>query len=382
MPVGTAFLTHHAARLLLGCGLLLSPLAVSAQEAEAPPLPEEITAAPLPETLPAATPAASPTARPGEIVPGLRLRGRLQTGWELNSSETSGSWSDGFFVRRARIDGRWMPFDWTKLNLEIELARSGGVRARDVYAAFEVLPDLELTVGRFKKPFSRLRMSSPFDLWIPERGLLDANAVDNTPYGGFGARDYGVMISGALKGPALLGDPLKFSYDLGAFNALPGDADYHRDFVGRAQLRLFKGLVVATNGTLKYYESAGSLKQAFLLGGDLKWELGDFLLQLEGAYGSNVSLGGFLGGAHATAAYTLPLWDDMALTPAVMLEVFDPSNAAGEDADLRLAAALNLDLNAQIRVVLSLDKTWEDVLASSATQANPLQMRLHTNLRF
>ncbi|MGV3524740.1 MAG: porin [Candidatus Sericytochromatia bacterium] len=382
MPVETAFIKHVAwpARLILGGWLLLSPLAVSAQEA--PPVPEEITAAPVPENLPAAIPTPAPTARPGEIVPGLRLRGRLQTGWELNSNETSGSWSDGFFVRRARIDGRWMPFDWTQLNLEIELARSGGVRARDVYAAFELLPELELTVGRFKKPFSRLRMTSPFDLWIPERGLLDANAVDSTPYGGFGARDYGVMLSGTLKGPALLGDPLKFSYDLGAFNALPGDADYHRDFVGRAQLRLFKGLVVATNGTLKYYESAGSLKQAFLLGGDIKWELGDFLLQLEGAYGSNVSLGGFLGGAHATAAYTFPLWEGMALTPAVMLEVFDPSHAANEDADLRVAAALNLDVNPQIRLVLSLDKTWEDVLASSATQANPLQMRLHTNLRF
>ena len=89
----------------------------------------------------------------------FRIRGRIQTGWELLADNNTGAWSDELYVRRARLDGRWKPFDWVKLVLELEFAKN--VASRDVYAEFKLNPDLELTVGRFKKPFSRLRMMSP-----------------------------------------------------------------------------------------------------------------------------------------------------------------------------------------------------------------------------
>jgi hypothetical protein len=359
------------------------PAFAQAEETVAPEavtLPSELEPSPKPTKKPKA---------PKEKAETLRLRGRLQTGWQLNADTSTGTWSESVYVRRARLDGRWTPTDWVKLMLEMQLDLDG-VEARDVYAEFSFMPELEATVGYFKKPFSRLRMMSPYDLLIPDRGLLDANVVRNTKYGGFGARDLGLMLSGAVEGPTLWADPLKLTYSAGVFNSLPNQTNGYRDVVARAQLRLFKGLVVAANSSFKFYNEANALKTAAVWGGDIKWELGDFRLQLEGAFGDNVNTATRLWGAHALAGYALPIGHWMPfdfsrawiLTPALTVEVYDPDVQAHEDLDLRLAAALNLDVNDQVRLVLSADQTWNDVQATTSTLPDPLTVRLQTNLRF
>lgn len=323
-----------------------------------------------------------------EINEQLRIRGKLQTGWQLNGDLNSGSWSDSIYVQRARIDGRWTPFDWSKLNLELELADGESVEVRDAYIAFELDKALEITLGRFKKPFSRLRMMSPWELWVPERGLLDQRVVDDTPYGGFGARDLGLMVSGSIKGPQWLNDELKFSYDMGLFNNMPGDSGAHRDWVTRAQLRLFKGLVLAANSSVKWYEKSGSFKQALMIGADLKWEWQDLTIQLEGASGDNVNNDARLWGSHLIVAYTLPLpfsildQNKVNVIPALMFEAYDPDTSVAEDLDLRLAAALNLDLNPQVRLILSAEQIWEDIYATSNALPDPLSVKLQSNLVF
>ncbi|PIQ28314.1 hypothetical protein COW36_04230 [bacterium (Candidatus Blackallbacteria) CG17_big_fil_post_rev_8_21_14_2_50_48_46] len=310
----------------------------------------------------------------------FRIRGRIQTGWELLADNNTGAWSDELYVRRARLDGRWKPFDWVKLVLELEFAKN--VASRDVYAEFKLNPDLELTVGRFKKPFSRLRMMSPWDMLIPERGLLDQHAIDDTKYGGFGARDYGVMLAGDLWGPTFWQDPLKFSWNLGAFNSLPGDTGYHRDFVARGQLRLFKGLLLAVDGSVKLYEESAQLKTASLWGADLKWEWDPFRLQIEGALGDNVNQGSKLWGAHSIVSWEFPLSENLKLIPALMFEVFDPDLSRNQDFACRFAGALNLDIYENIRVLLSVDKTWQELGAAESSLPDPLQVLLQTNLKF
>ncbi len=320
----------------------------------------------------------------------LRIRGRLQGGWQLTADSNTGSFSDNFYLRRARIDGRWTPLDWAKVVLEIQLSLNG-VEARDVYGQIKLNSWLDLTLGHFKKPFSRLRMMSPYDLVIPQRGLLDENAVANTKYGGFGARDIGMMLSGDVEGPTLYQDPLKFTYALGAFNNLPTESNYHRDIVARAQLRLFKGLVVAANSSFKFYEESSNLKSVALYGGDIKWELDPFRLQIEGAFGDNVNTNTRLWGAHALASYDIALsplaelapWAaEWTLVPALMFEVFDPDVAANDDMDLRLAAALNLDINPQVRLTLGVDKVWADITATNSALPDPIRVQLQTQLRF
>ena len=291
---------------------------------------------------------------------GLRLRGRLQGRWEFqNDPADTDGWTDAFILRRARVDGRWEPENWLRLVLELEL--SDRARPLDLYGRLQPHELLRITAGQFKKPFSRLRMSSPFDLVIPERGLLDRFAVSGTQYGGYGGRDIGIMLSGTYQGP------VKLTYYLGAFNNPLDRNEYHRDYLARLQVRIIKGLVLAGNASYKRYrDSLGTITgDGLLIGGDLRWTIGDFRLQLEGAYGENLgdengladylytAEGNSLYGAHSILSYRFKINKSLDLTPAFMAEIFDPSDEREDDTAVRLAGALNLDMMKYIRIVLA-----------------------------
>ena len=318
---------------------------------------------------------------------GLRLRGRLHGRWELEEDPAeAGYWSETFRLRRARVDGRWEPENWLRLMLELEL--TDGVRARDVYGRLQPLPLLQITAGRFKKPFSRLKMSSPFNLVIPERGLLDRYAVADTYYGGYGGRDIGIMLSGAYEGP------VKLRYYLGAFNNPLDENEYHRDYVARLQIRIIKGLLLAGNLSYKRYETFdfGETRQGdgVLVGGDLRWSIGDFRAQLEGAWGDhlgtegglvdyvNLARGNSLYGVHSIFSWRFRITDTLALIPAFMAEVFDPSDERQDDTAVRLAGALNADLAKYIRMVLFA----EGVLRKAAQYDTPTAVFLQLQLDF
>ncbi len=321
---------------------------------------------------------------------GLRLRGRAQVRWVfereietlVTESETgampdvtredTGDWVDYFKLRRARFDGRWKPTDWIRLMLEMEV--TDRVEPRDIYVRMDLHPLLRITTGQFKKPFSRLKMESPFNLVIPERGLLNRFAVADTYYGGFGGRDIGLMFSGTWDGP------VRLRYYLGAFNNPLDDDSYHRDYVARLQVRVIKGLIIAASASHKLYdEDHGEPgytdyrvipRTRNMFGADIRWTLGDFRLDIEGAVGDNAnsdeqqmdrdsfpvvcnSYGSTMYGAHAVVSYRVKIGESLVLTPAFMAEVFDPGD--GEDADtvVRLAGAVNADIGDNVRVVLS-----------------------------
>jgi phosphate-selective porin O/P len=316
----------------------------------------------------------------------LRLRGRLQTRFEvkervINQDETEG-WVSGFRIKRARIDGRWDPLDWARLVLESEFAGSldfsgeqgAAVQLKDAYGRFKVHPALMFRVGYFKKPFSRLKMTSPFELFLPVRGLLNEQAVTSTRHGGFGGRDVGAMVSGKFLEIARL------RYYLGVFSGprfIDGIEESNKDFVGRIQVRPFSGLRVAISASHKMYhfkEGATLTGQpltrsekytANLFGADARYKIENFTFLAEGAFGDNVNLGPghLLWGFHATAAYAVSLGDDLVLTPAVMLELFDPSDQDEVDPAIRLAEALNLDIDKICRLIVYAETAWGEVLA-------------------
>jgi hypothetical protein len=295
---------------------------------------------------------------------GLRLRGRLQARWALEDQLGDKPWADHLLLRRARVDARWQPNDMFRLVAELDLADRPKVK--DMYARVELHPLARVTAGRFKKPVSRLKMQSPFDLVVPERGLLDRYAVANSYYGGYGGRDNGVMLSGVWKGP------VKLRYYVGAFSNLLDDERYHRDYVGRIQVRILKGLVLGVSANHKQYDETDEIGDPVASGtlqffaADLRVALGGFRLQLEGAYGDNagsdegtadvVNTGlatARLYGAHATASYRVELGESVALVPAVMVEVFDPNDQAEKDRVLRLAAAVNAEIGDHLCITLA-----------------------------
>jgi hypothetical protein len=314
---------------------------------------------------------------------GLRLRGRAQVRYGVEDQIQSEDglqttdWVNYFLLRRARLDGRWKPEDWIRLMLEMEISENR-VRPRDVYVRMDLHPLLRITAGQFKKPFSRLKMDSPFNLLIPERGLLNRYAIADTLYGGYGGRDTGLMISGTWDGP------VRLRYYLGAFNNLLDDDSFHRDYVARLQVRVIKGLILAVNASHKYYDeefdSGAVPRTKNMFGADIRWTLGDFRLDVEGAFGDNANTneqqqnassipeivnayGSLLYGVHAVVSYRVKISESLILTPAFMVEVFDPSDNEGTDAVMRLAGAVNADIGKNVRVVLSaeglLDKAIE-----------------------
>ena len=151
----------------------------------------------------------------------LRLRGRLQTRFEVEEKD-DGEWTSAFRIRRARFDGRWKPTDRVRLVLEFEgagmltmnNAESAYTELKDAYGRVDIHEALRVQVGYFKKPFSRLKMMSPFELFVPARGMLNRHAVARTSHGGYGGRDVGLMLSGRFKQAARL------RYFLGAFSGI------------------------------------------------------------------------------------------------------------------------------------------------------------------
>jgi hypothetical protein len=301
----------------------------------------------------------------------LRLRGRLQTRFEVDLEQESSA----FCIRRARFDGRWKPSDRVRLVLEFEGAglletrydESAYTELKDAYGRIDVHEALRVQVGYFKKPFSRLKMMSAFGLFLPVRGMLNRYAVARTGHGGYGGRDVGLMLSGRFNRAARL------RYFIGAFSGLgfqDGLEESHKDVVGRLQVRPHKGLRVAVNATHKlYHDLVGKTHTVNLFGADLRYQLGDLTLMLEGAYGDNVDAGPdhLLWGFHGTIAYALSLSDTLVLTPAVMLEVFDPDDRIDDGRAIRIAGALNLDIFEICRVILFAEGTVGDLRAYDRT---------------
>jgi phosphate-selective porin O/P len=315
----------------------------------------------------------SPTAAAWET-DGLRLRGRMMVRYQVDKDRLSDKWTDTLELQRARFDGRWLVNDDLKLMLEFEFAN--GFEIRDVYAEYEVVQALKITAGHFKKPFSRLRMTSRWDLVVPRRGLLDGQVIGQSDmFGGFGARDVGLMLSGRV------GESVKFRYFLGVFDGFSlVDTFYkdlddptepnasHRDYVARLQLRIVKGLVFAFHYNHKrasVIQASGGPKLDYtynMFGADIRWKFHGFTLQIEGAYGDNPNAmkGHKLVGGHAIASYAIKIGETLVLTPALMGELLDPDDAVDGQMAVRLAGALNLDIGQHIRIILSAEGGFDE----------------------
>jgi hypothetical protein len=271
-------------------------------------------------------------------------------------------WEDqDFRLRRVRLDGRWDAYEWLRLQLEFEGAElfeygdlhDWAVRPVDAFGRLTFHPACRVHLGYFKKPFSRLKLTSSWDLLLPIRGALNRLAVAQGSHGGYGGRDLGLMISGRLN------PGIKLRYYLGAFQGpgfIDGSEEHHRDYLARLQARLFKGLILALNFGHKLFdwEDTGITRTVNMLGADLRWRYRGLTVQLEGDWGDNPEAlaGHQLLGGHVIVGYRFRLNDDLALIPAVMLEALDPDLEVDWGTTLRLAGAVNLDYRRVLRVVL------------------------------
>ena len=324
-------------------------------------------------TFPASGQEAEPTAKSKKEE--LRLRGRGIFIYEIRYLEKHQDWSDEFQMARARLDSRWQPTKGLRLSLEIDLTQ--GVEIKDAFVRYRLHRAVRLKLGYFKKPFSPLRMTSRWDLLIPGRGLIDWHAVRGSAFGGFGARDSGVMFFGRLGKRK----KVRIRYYLGMFDGWrlsdviyrdPDDPDEsntsHRDYVARVQVgfldRIFVGISYNHKcGRIAWAPGVESNRTFDAIGGDMSLVLGGFGLQLEGIYASNPNArsGHNLMGGHGTISLRLKISDSLFLTPAFMAEYLDPDDHVGDNHAVRLAGALNLDIGKYTRVILGGEGGWGDM---------------------
>jgi hypothetical protein len=324
-------------------------------------------------TLPASAQEAEPEAKTKKKE--LRLRGRGIFLYEIRHLEKHKDWADEFQLARARFDARWQLTKGLRLLLEFDLTQ--GVEIKDVFARYMLHRAVRLKLGYFKKPFSPLRMSSRWDLLIPRRGLVDWHAVRGSTFGGFGARDSGVMIFGRFGKRK----KVRVRYYLGMFDGWrlsdsffrdPDDPSEdntsHRDYVARVQAGFFDRVFVGISynhkcGRIAWAPGVESNRTFDAVGGDISLALGGFGLQLEGIYASNPNArsGHNLLGGHGIISFRLKISDSMFLTPAFMAEYLDPDDQIGENHAVRMAGALNLDIGKHTRVVLSGEGGWGEM---------------------
>jgi hypothetical protein len=305
----------------------------------------------------------------------LRLRGRGIFLYEIRHLEKHKDWADEFQLARARFDARWQPIKRLRLSLEVDLTQ--GVEMKDVFARYMLHRAVRLKIGYFKKPFSPLRMSSRWDLLIPRRGLIDWHAVRGSSFGGFGARDCGVMVFGRFGKRK----KVRIRYYLGMFDGWrltdailrdpddPNESNFaHRDYIARIQAGLFDHVLIGVSynhksGRIAWAPGVESDRTFDAIGGDISLALGGFGLQLEGIYASNPNArsGHNLLGGHGTISFRLKISDSLFLTPAFMAEYLDPDDQLGENHAVRLAGALNLDIGKYTRVILGGEGGWGDM---------------------
>lgn len=308
----------------------------------------------------------------------LRLRGRLQARYQ--AYERAEDWGHHLELQRARLDARWKALDWLRLTLETELGE-GDVELRDAVLELTPHPAAAVTVGHFKKPFSRLRLDSPFELPVAERGLMDRYAVGRSRHGGYGGRDLGVMLSGEVSLPARL----KLRYALGVWNSLGelfdrGEA--HHDYAARVGLRVWKGLWIGLNACHKLVDVGDRRLTVNAFGGDVRFRHKGLGLQLEVNHGDRIDSGPgrrFLGG-HLLARYRIALGEDLALEPAAMVELFDADDGTEGGLSVRLGGQLNLHLNRHLRLGLYADgalsppEAWDPLQARAVPLEWPLRV--------
>jgi hypothetical protein len=133
------------------------------------------------------------------------------------------------------------------------------------------------------------------------------------------------------------------------------------------------------------------------ISGDLVVSMAGFRLHAEGIYASNPNAAQdhYLMGGHGTISYRIKISDKLALTPACMVEFFDPDDQVDEKHALRLAGALNLDIGKHTRIILAAEGgdgemvwiqpeylTWDDPIAvESAPRTVETRITLQLNVK-
>lgn len=222
-----------------------------------------------------------------QIEKSSQIYGFFQPVYRVNLSSSTNP-DNEFYINRFRLGLETKIYK--SLKSEIELDPLEPMLIKDADFRWKFLKSFELTVGKFKKPFSLERLTSVREIPFLERTKI-VKELDNLSYAG---RDLGIQLS-IIENLNNIG----FKFSTGVFNGNPnsatGDNNSQKSFAQRLEISSGSRLIFAINSSQKY----DTLTQKFFTANGL-----DFILKpinqikitsefLVGRKDSNTSIGGF-----------------------------------------------------------------------------------------
>jgi hypothetical protein len=200
-------------------------------------------------------------------------------------------------------------------------------------------------VGRFKRPFSELELTSASDLPIMDRGLFNGLAIENNQWGD---RAVGMQASGRIKA-------IDLRWYLSLFNpAWSSVIDYQGvDVVGRVQWSPIKALSVGGSAGYKNLEIGNERVHASGFGGDVTLQLGAAHVLVEGSYADLPLEAGRPSGFSGLVLcdYLVGLDAAWALQPTVFAEFADANAEISQTESARVVLGVNLIGHERFRVM-------------------------------
>jgi hypothetical protein len=281
------------------------------------------------------------------------VTGRVMTGFEYDlekpTTEQGGVRTEeyGFFVHQARfqlaaeLDERY--------SIELSADLSDGLTpkvsafdmnrpqyVRDAFVEARFSREFRLRAGHFKRPFSRLATTSAAKLPIRGRGLLDGLLIEDARWGD---RALGAMVWGRIRRPEL-----QWHVAVMNPNWSPTGQNNGYDAIGRVLFEPWKWLELGLNGARKSVALGTRDASGHAVGGDIRLNLGDLDLRMEGSYGDLVfdpeKPAAF--GAHLLATYDVELSALTVLEPVLFAEYADAHSVFLQSESVRVVAGANV----------------------------------------
>ncbi|HKU44696.1 MAG TPA: porin [Polyangiales bacterium] len=244
---------------------------------EVPAAPASVPAPAVPPPPPAAEPPPPEAAEAEDDAkwPKLEFHARVMTGVEVEREHPKGNQPPeeetqaGLFLEQAVVEAEVLISKRLELELGFNLANA---TVRDAFVNYRVDDALQLRIGRFKRPFSRVELRSRGKLPFRDRGLFNS-LLDDSGY-------VGRTLAGMVWGKPLP----QLRYFVAGASPAPLGADIEGlDLVARVAYDPNQWLSIGVNGLHKWSERSadGEALRVSAVGADAKLDVGALSISLE-----------------------------------------------------------------------------------------------------
>lgn len=250
-------------------------------------------------------------AQAASLLDSIEPKARLLLGVDASESD---DYARQWGVKQARLGAR-LEQRWGRAEVEADLAESSVLN--DAWIELRPGRSFAMTLGRFKEPFSALRLESTWNLPVLRRGAI-VGAVEDA---GFGGRDLGGQVQVRL--PFLA----RLEIEAGLFQGTAlGDRPPSETGVMRVTTRPWKALTLgASLGRSQLFAGDGGNA----LGVDAGLELDGWRVQVEALQADDPLQNEAVRGAAGYLAWRLLLDEESWLEPGVSGDLLEGAGAGG-----------------------------------------------------